>query len=137
MIRFRKENGKITIGRQRVFNHLKGLPDGDFSLDTDEWKEKRRLRQNNLMWKWIEILADYHGYDKNSMYDVFIEQWAPIKTIEGLDGKPIQKKITTSKMTVEQMTRFMSNIDRHAAEFGVQLPRPEEELLQQPKRKTA
>lgn len=129
MIRFRKEDGEMTIGRQRVINHLSNLEDGEYSLKTEEWKEKRRLRQNNLYWKWIQILAEYHGYDKNSMHEVFLDKFAPIKTVENLEGKPIQKKIRSSEMNVKQMSRYMSNVDRHAADFGVSLPRPEKELL--------
>jgi hypothetical protein len=56
--------------------------------------------------------------------------FAPIYTIRGFDGKPIQKKLTTSKMNVRQMHDHMNRVDQWAAENNIVLPQPDDDLIE-------
>ena len=118
-------DGKIAIGRENVRDLIRCKKDGYYSIQVKKWT--RTLSQNALMWSWITILADYHGMDKNAMYNELIDAYSWIYTYEDLNGKPKQAKVTTSQMSTDEMSHFMECIVRHASEFEVSLPMPKDE----------
>lgn len=124
------KDGEITEGGDYIRAYIQSLDNGDYAVNIEEWKDKRSLRQNALMWKWISIMADSMGYqDPEYLYDILIDMFAPVYTVEDLDGNPQQKRLTTSRMDTKQMADFMRDIDQLAAEYNIQLPRPEDDLL--------
>lgn len=128
-MKIKVENGKITIGRHEVADTVAKLEDGYYNLSIEKWKDSRSIQANNLYWKWLSIIGEYLGYYKEEIHEEMIRMFAPTYTLRGLDGKPRQKKLTTSKMKVDQMAEFMQRVDQFAAEQGIILPRPDDELM--------
>jgi len=70
------------------------------------------------------------GYFKDEIHEEFIRMFAPVYTIRGLDGKPRQIKLTTSKMNTKQMHDYMERINQWSAEQGIVLPQPDDALME-------
>ena len=124
------QDGKITVGRHELRDKIAKLDDGYYRLKIDKWKDSRSLDQNSLYWKWLSIIGEDLGYYKEEIHEEMIRMFAPTYTMRGLDGKPKQKKLTTSKMKVNQMAEFMQRVDQFAAEQGIILPRPDDEIME-------
>ena len=122
------EAHEITFGKHSIRRMIETAEPGDYMLSLEEWKSKRSLNQNALYWKWLQIIGDELGYYKDELHEEFIEAFSDIYTIKGLDGKPKQKRLRTSKMNVQQMSTYMDRIQQFAAEQGIMLPQPEPEL---------
>lgn len=116
------KDGKITVGKHDVRDMIRDAKDGYYAIVLKGWD--RTIEQNNTLWMWIDVLKNYHGYDKQGMYDALIEAYSWTYTYRNFEGKPRQKKLTTSQMTVRQMSEFMESIVQHAAEQNVKLPMP-------------
>ena len=117
-------DGDIISGRHDVRDIVRNCKDGDYSLSIEKWT--RSLAQNATLWMWIEDLRKHHGYTKQEMYDALIEAYSWIYTYKDLQGKPKQKKVTTSMMNVEEMQHFMDSVIQHAAEENVTLRIPDD-----------
>ena len=118
-------DGKIAIGRENVRDLVRSKKDGHYAFTLKKWT--RTLAQNNTMWDWIKTLRQHHGYSKKEMYDALIQAYSWPYTFRGLDGKPRQGMVTTSMMSVDEMSHFMECIVQHAAEENVTLRMPKEE----------
>jgi len=115
----RIEGGKV-IGGGAMKSYLPTLKDGDYAFEIKRWT--RTVEQNNLYWKWLEIIGNDLGYFKNEMHEVFLDMFAPTMTFADLNGKPKQRKVRSSEMTVKQMNEYMNQVEVFAAEHGIALP---------------
>jgi len=120
---FRIVNKETTKAWKYNFrNYLTSLPDGDYTLEVYKTKSSRSLEQNKLYWKWVGIISEDLGYYPEELHEAFIEQFAPFFTARDLNGKPKQIKKRTSKMSVEEMTKYMDRISHFCAEHSIKLP---------------
>lgn len=122
-------NGTVVRGGASIRHMIEHLSNGDYAISVSEWKDSRSLNQNALYWKWLQIIGDDLGYHKDELHEEFIEAFSDIYTIKGLDGKPKQKRVRTSKMNVQQMSTYMDRIQQFAAEQNITLPQPEPEFV--------
>ena len=129
-MKIKVEAGKITVGRHELRDKIPKLDDGYYRIKIDKWKDSRSLDQNALYWSWLSIIGEDLGYYKEEIHEEMIRMFAPTYTLRGLDGKPKQKKLTTSKMKVNQMHEFMNRVDQFAAEQGIVLPQPDDKLIE-------
>jgi len=120
------DDGNITIGYEQLGSMFRKLEDGTYAVTVSDWKDDRSLRQNRYYWKCITIIGNDLGYHKNEMHETFLDAFSPIKTIRNLQGKPIQKPVRTSEMSVEQMTAYIEQIIQFASEQNIKLPNPED-----------
>lgn len=113
------------------FRHIKTLmSDKPMELIFRPWKANRSLLQNNLMWKWNQEIADYineHGCD------VFIEAidvhemlvtkfWGYV--IKEFKGELIQRRMETSKFTVDEMREHLEHMEHWTGEREIPLTQP-------------
>ena len=124
-IKVKIKDGRIVTGRHEAQDLIASKPDGDYALSVVKWD--RTLEQNALYWKWLEIIGNDLGYRKEELHEVMLDEFAPIKTVRNLEGKPVQKRVRSSEMNVTQMREYMEAIDQFAAEHNIILPRPEEQ----------
>lgn len=117
------KDSEIVIGRENARDLISSQKDGYYALSIKKWD--RTIEQNNTMWMWIDILKDHHGYSKQEMYDALIDAYSWPYTYRNLKGKPEQKMVTSSMMSIDEMSEFMDRILQHAAEENVKLPMPE------------
>ena len=104
------------------------MANGNYMLTLERKKSNRSISQNNLMWKWFEIIAeawtDFGGptYTRDNVHDYYCLQFLSCSLP---NGKTIGG--STSKLTTEQMTEFLNKVGADAAtEFGIRLPHPED-----------
>lgn len=121
--------GKVVIGKENVRDLVRSKKDGYYNLKIEKWEDSRSLQQNRLYWQWLTIIGEELGYTKSEMHEVMLDQFAPKLTFRGLDGKPKQRKIRTSEMTIKQMHEYMDTLDRWSAEMSIILPQPDDELI--------
>lgn len=121
--KFRVLNGKSTHKWvDKLGNYIRALNDGVYAVTVKEYKSKRSLEQNKYYWKILEIIGEDLGYYKEELHEEFIDAFSPIKTIRGLNGKPKQKRVRTSEMNVEQMSKHIERIIHFAAENSIVIP---------------
>ena len=88
-------------------------------------KIKRSIDQNSLLWLWLDFLADAlkeYGNDKSKefWYCYFLAKYPVL-----FEKTNVPK--TTSLFNRDEMTWFLEQIQIHCgAEFGVELPDPED-----------
>ena len=90
--------------------------------------KKRSLSQNALYHKWIDILGDHFGYERDEMAEELKRMFVPAQgrvTKKALDGG-IREFCTTTKLNTAEMKEYMNAIDRFAAQNNVILPHPED-----------
>lgn len=111
------QQGKITAGRHDVRDHIAKQKDGRYLIEIHKWS--RTLEQNSTMWLWNQIIGDELGYTKSEIHEILLDMFAPVITFSDLNGKPKQRKLRSSEMSVEQMSRYLDQIDRFAAEQSI------------------
>jgi hypothetical protein len=128
-MKIKLESGKVTVGKHLIREAFAKLKDGYYNLTIDEWKDSRSIQQNRYYWSCLEIIGNDLGYFKDEIHEEFIRMFAPVYTIRGLDGKPRQIQLTTSKMNTKQMHEYMNRIDQWASENNIVLPQPDDALI--------
>lgn len=117
-----KDGKTVKAWKYDLRDYLTSLPDGSYTITVQKAKKSRSLEQNKLYWKWIAIISEELGYYPEELHEAFTDQFAPIYTTRGLDGKPKQKRTRTSQMSVEQMSKYMDRISHFCAEHSIKLP---------------
>ena len=102
------------------------LRNGVYTIVIKRKQEKRSIAQNALMWLWFTCIQRETGTPKEDVklyYQAkFLRKWV------SLAGEaPTNVVLETSKLTTEQFTEFLNNIQAEAAsELGITLPSPDD-----------
>jgi len=99
-------------------------PDKPFEVVIREYKRNRSLEQNNLYWKWLEIIGNTLGYSKDDMHEAMMRLHLTPRIVE-VNGETIEA-YSTRTLKVREMSDYMTKIQAWAAEFGIALPVMEE-----------
>src|SRR5574343_92706 len=93
---------------------LDSLPDGAYLIKKKE--EKRTIDQNDALWRWDKLLADYTGYDVKKMHYLMcgeIFEWdeyenfrVPHKTTRNLSKKQWQDYILQYRLKARELFDF-------------------------------
>jgi hypothetical protein len=113
-------------------------------------KAKRTIQQNNLYWKWIDVIAGEFG-DTNLSTHLELKrqhlipilrrqpdfeemvialhevEQAGLKTQSALFKKRLLQELSTTKLTTKQMSEYMDEIQKWAGTMGIGLPPGDEE----------
>ena len=98
------------------------------------YKKNRSLAQNNLMWKWLTVIAnhlrDEHGLQTTDedLKSYYQSLYLGIRAYE-MPGKtqPHGRIRGTSELNTAEFTEFLNRIEVYAnAELGINLPHPED-----------
>lgn len=119
-IEIRKRAGESLLMEQIrdvVSMWLDTCPSGDWVLKLEKKVRQRGLSQNALLWVWMEVLSkewaeatDDH-YTKEQWKEFFARKFLPVT---GPDGEIVGG--STSALTTEQMTEFLTKIQAYAEE---------------------
>ncbi len=97
------------------------------------YKKKRSLAQNNLLWMWLGLIANYlgdeHGIGTTSedLKEEFQERFIGLKTYLKSDGTVGQRLRGTSELNTAEFTEFLNRIDVYCgSELGLRLPHPDD-----------
>jgi hypothetical protein len=92
-----------------------------------EYRDKRTIAQNNLMWKWNHQIAEYltENTDKNvnqdDVHEYLCEEFWE-KTINPLTLKP--RRIETKKFSIKQMCEHLEKMEFWTGERQIPLLQP-------------
>jgi len=111
------------IDSERVFGLLKN---NEYLITIEDYKLKRSIAQNKLMWLWIELISKDSGESKKYIHKFintdFIEQ-----EFNEVMGKVINTSKTTSELNTKEFSVMLNEFERHMNEFqGWLLPRPDD-----------
>lgn len=137
--------------RRRAVAIIEALPlDVVHEVKISEYKRNRSLEANALYWQWLTIIGNELGESKEAKHEFYkdsflvqiyerdnLEYAEMLQTLrevyrEGMrdEALSLRKKIvaltSTTDATTKQMSEYMSEIEKHAASFGIRLPFPEE-----------
>ena len=89
-------------------------------------QKRRSLSQNNLYWKWVEIVAEETGNDKEDVHDVFKKKFLTGEVREVFDGHQVMRR-STADLNKSAMTEYMDRVSAFCAtDLGIILPLPED-----------
>ncbi|SER29869.1 hypothetical protein SAMN05216522_12116 [Rosenbergiella nectarea] len=99
-------------------------------IKISEYREKRSLSQNNLMWKWnAEMAGQLTAVSSESFSEEWVHEWlkeqfCPAKPIT-IMGKTVWVK-STKLLDVGEMHKYLNDIDVWAHQRGLKLTIPHE-----------
>lgn len=109
--------------------------DGKTQGSISEVKDIRRSAQNRLYWKWLKELADHinfhkpetdeHIYSDDDMHEYFRQNLLP-KNIVEVFGQFVEKRKTTTKLSVKEFSEYLNQIELFALQKECQLSHPED-----------
>jgi NinB protein len=109
--------------KNNCIEKIKSL-DGVWDVFIDEHGSLRSKAQNRLYWKFMKIIGDYCGYDKDDMHFVFAIQHLDHEKCNVMGFERIKVKSTTT-LTVKQFCDYMTHIEKFAVENNIKLPYPD------------
>ena len=94
------------------------------------YRKVRSLSQSNLMWAWLDEVADHvrehTGMDKDEIHEFFKARFCPPSFL-ALGGEAVQRK-TTTKLDTAQMSRYLEDIRSWCfSTLGISLSAPPSE----------
>ena len=104
--------------------------DKSFRLVIVEWREKRSLSQNSLMWKWLAEIDKQNplkvvhsgGSGAELWHEVFKKAYCPESVIT--DGKSEMVIVSTKLLDTAQMHHYLTHIEHWAMNRGFKLTIP-------------
>ncbi len=118
-------------GRQKALDdiaHLDLTGDKKWEVSVKRHRKRRSLKQNNLMWMWIDEITPYvseaTGYEKDEIHELFKQNFLPHIKLEM--GDLTAEKYSTKDLDTKEMSDYCNRIHRWASEFGIILPLPPE-----------
>lgn len=137
--------------RNRVMMIIKALPLAPVhEVIIQEHGKDRSKEQNALYWKWLTIIGNELGETKEDIHErykdkflvniyerdnpEYAEMIQALRTVwqQGMkkEAVSLRQKIvaltSTTTATVKQMSEYMENIERDAADLAIMLPHPED-----------
>lgn len=125
--------------RQRVSRQLS---DGPVTIELSQKKPSRSDQQNRLYRVWCRILSQQSGQtmevwdeeilqhvrqkiDEDGWHDLLRYAYLPSRSAR-VDGKDLTILTTTTRLSVQAMNEYMTQVMMLAARMGIQLPVPED-----------
>lgn len=120
----KKIDGEIRMTKDFTYM-CRVIPNGVYRVVIEKMREKRTIKQNDLMWMWLKCIEDETGQMKNDIYCHYCKKF--LSRVIIVDGEEEMVYDTSSKLNTKQMSEFMTNIQADAAiEFGISLPSPQD-----------
>lgn len=105
----------------KYLDYLTNLKEGEYVVDIKKKQLSRTTNQNKLYWLWLRIIGSDLGYDEEELHDSFKAMFLTDKTRE------IPLVRSTTQLSIEDFTNYLSKIQRAMADLGISLPSTEEE----------
>jgi len=109
--------------KQNCIDHIQSL-DGVYDVFIEEHGSLRSKAQNRLYWKFMKIIGDYCGNDKDDMHYVFAMLHLDHEKKNVMGFERIKVRSTTT-LTVKQFCDYMVHIEKFAVENNIKLPYPD------------
>jgi len=115
--------------REAMKDYISRLPEGKtYEVSIRLYKSKRSDKANNLYWKWVGIIANETGNEKDVVHKFFAKRFLGYDVKEfGNDKIAVVKK--TSNLNTEDFSIYMTHVAAFASqELGIVLPSPDDQL---------
>jgi hypothetical protein len=90
------------------------------------YRRSRSLEQNALLWAWYSVVAQETGHTDEEIHEVCKLKFLPPVFVD-VAGEVHEVRRTTTKLKVDEMSRYMDNVHAWAiTELGVLLPLPDD-----------
>ncbi len=111
--------------RASAIQHINELNmDVVYSVEVKRYRKNRTLGQNALFHKWLSMIAEETGNDKDDIKEYYREKFIP-KTTRTIAGEVVLVNRSTSSLNTAEMAALMEKIHAHAATFfSIALPFP-------------
>lgn len=128
----------ILIDEKRLENCIDYLSkvhlDGKTEVVFQAYKSSRSLAQNRLLWMWYGVISEYTGHDPEELHEMTKAKYFGLKKLKTKDanGNIINLSVPnggTSKLSVDDMARFLQAIEVLAFSLDMVLPRPDDYYL--------
>lgn len=123
-----KRDGRLTFDTELAYV-FSTLQNGTYQITVKKVSEKRSIAQNDLLWMWMKCIENETGTPKDEVYMYYCKKFLWKITVIGDRTEKIY--LTSSKLNMEQMTRFLNQIQEDAAtELGITLPTPQDRFFE-------
>lgn len=120
----------IIKGEDQRRAAIEAIEDLDFSPVMEvvirKFDPRRHNGQNDLYWKYVEIMRHHFGYTKEEMHTVLKNEILGEDYVE-FNGKMVPKERTTTDKTVKEFSEYLREVSIFAANWGIALPVNERE----------
>lgn len=101
------------------------LPKKEYLVTITEYKLKRSIAQNKLMWLWIGVMCDYTGYEKHEFH-AYVNEAFVVQEEKEIMGKLVNTSKTTSKLNTKEFSEMLRVFESHVidSDVDVVLPHP-------------
>ena len=116
--------------RQRLLSKISKLDlEKPHEVAIKPYVKKRSLDQNALYWKWLTIIHEETGQDKDDLHEIMMRKFLEPRYV----GIPHEQKdayriYSTKRLTTAQFSEYMEKINAWASDFGIALPHPEDRM---------
>ena len=116
------KNLKIDfLDEERFLDDLIELEGKDIVFTLSENKDYRTNSQNKLWWKYMQIMGNELGYNKNEMHDICKLKFLQRERVE--DGRKIKYLKSTTSLTKKEFKTLVDEVIIWAAStFSINLP---------------
>ena len=94
----------------------------DYEVIVRPYKSRRSIEQNNLLHSWLREIAQETGHTVEEIKDYVCSEYLGSREYLGINGTPKRRLVTTSELSVEEMSALIERVAQLGAEQGVQLP---------------
>jgi hypothetical protein len=122
-----KHYGKIKnlkidfLDEERFVEDLVKLEGKDIVFTLKENKDFRTNQQNKLWWKYMQIMGNELGYDKDEMHDICKLKFLKRERYE--DGIRVEYLKSTAQLTKQEFKKLVDEVIIWAAKtFSINLP---------------
>ena len=122
-----KHYGKIKnlkidfLDEERFVEDLVNLEGKDIVFTLKENKDYRTNQQNKLWWKYMQIMGNELGYDKDEMHDICKLKFLKRERYE--DGIKVEYLKSTAQLTKKEFKNLVDEVIIWAAKtFSINLP---------------
>tara|TARA_R100001377_G_scaffold80241_1_gene58995 strand:- start:2647 stop:3030 length:384 start_codon:yes stop_codon:yes gene_type:complete len=88
--------------------------------------KKRSTGQNSWLWACHKVVAEDTGNSVDDIHEIVKKELLPKKYVE-FDGEEIEINGSTTGLTSNQWSEFMTEYSAWAAQYGIMLPHPEDQ----------
>jgi hypothetical protein len=123
------ENGKLNLrNRKQLAEELKQFEGKDVEITIERKRSKRSDNQNRYWWACMTLLSKHFGYTKNEMHEIAKYMFLKGEKVNETTGEIFEYLRSSTELTKTEFASMTDNLIRWAAEHGVVLPLPNEQI---------
>lgn len=95
------------------------------SVEIKAYKRDRSKAQNRLYWMWLNVIAQYLGYESEELHDVCKVRFLGIVS-KDVDGKHLTLPVSTTSLDTAQFTAYLEKVEALGRSMSIVLPIPDD-----------